>query len=202
MSIENEIIVLKYPEKLDALVNKKRGLPSNYIPSDLVNINVPMKIERPESRMLRKVASEALTELFNEAYSNGLKLYAASGYRSYITQVNLFKSYAEKHGEEAANRFSAKPGHSEHQTGLTMDVTSESVDFDLVEEFGETIEGKWLNENVHRFGFIIRYPKGTEKITGYIYEPWHLRYLGVDLATSVFESKLTYDEYWEKYNSI
>lgn len=199
MNIENEIIVIESPEKLEALVNKKRGLLSDYIPEDLVMIEVPMDIERPESRMLRSVASDALTELFKEAEKIGFKLYAASGYRSYITQVNLFKSYAEKHGEAEANRFSAKPGHSEHQTGLTMDVTIESVNFDLVEEFGETPEGKWLDENANKFGFIIRYPKGTEEITGYLYEPWHLRYLGIDLATKVYESNLTYDEYWEKY---
>lgn len=199
MNIENEIIVIENPDELDALVNKKRGLPSDYIPEDLVIIEVPMDIERLESRMLRKVASDALTELFKEAEKAGFKLYAASGYRSYITQVNLFKSYAEKHGEAEANRFSAKPGYSEHQTGLTMDVTSESVDFDLLEEFGETIEGKWLGENAHKFGFIIRYPKGTEVITGYLYEPWHLRYLGIELATKVYISMLTYDEYWEKY---
>lgn len=199
MNFKNEIIVIDNPEELSALVNKKRGLPSDYIPEDLVIVEVPMDIERLESRMLRKVASDALTELFKEAEMLGFKLYAASGYRSYITQVNLFKSYAEKHGEAEANRFSAKPGHSEHQTGLTMDVTSENVDFDLVEEFGETTEGKWLGENSHRFGFIIRYPKGTEEITGYLYEPWHLRFLGIELATNVYESDLTYDEYWEKY---
>lgn len=199
MDIENEVTVIENPEDFDALVNKKRGLPSDYIPEDLVMIDVPMDIERPESRMLRKVASDALTELFKEAEKIGFKLYATSGYRSYITQVNLFKSYAEKHGEAEANRFSAKPGHSEHQTGLTMDVTSENVDFDLVEEFGETLEGRWLGENSHKFGFVIRYPKGTEEITGYLYEPWHLRFLGIELSTKVYENNLTYDEYWKKY---
>src|SRR5699024_2575641 len=106
--------------------------------------------------------------------------------------------YAERNGIEAANRYSAKPGQSEHQTGLVMDITSESVNFDLSEDFGKTPEGEWVANNAHLFGFIIRYPEGKEDITGYIYEPWHLRYLSPDVATAVFESELTYEEFFAK----
>ena len=140
--------------------------------------------------------------MFDQAEQSGIYLHARSGYRSYQTQVQLFQSYADRNGEEAANRYSAKPGHSEHQTGLVMDVTSESVDYQLSESFGETEEGKWLKEHAHEFGFIIRYPEGAEDITGYIYEPWHIRYLGVDMATKVYESGLTYEEFLEEEGLI
>src|SRR5699024_10934617 len=109
----------------------------------------------------------------------------------------LFQSYVDKHGKEAANRYSAKPGQSEHQTGLVMDVTSKSVDYQLTEGFAETKEGKWLHGHAYEYGFIIRYPKDAEHITGYIYEPWHIRYLGVEMATDVFNSEVTYEEFLE-----
>lgn len=185
-----------------ALVNKEYSLGEDYAPEDLVTVDVPTILENPEVNQLRKVAADALKEMFDEAEESGIYLYARSGYRSYQTQVQLFQGYADQHGEEAANRYSAKPGHSEHQTGLVMDVTSESVNYQLTESFGETEEGKWLKEHAHEFGFIIRYPEGAEDITGYIYEPWHIRYLGVDMATKVYESGLTYEEYLEEEGLI
>lgn len=184
------------------LVNKEYGLTEDDVPPDLKTVEVPTVLENPEVKQLRKEAANALYDMFAEAKKDGIFLHARSGYRSYETQVHLFNSYAEKHGEEAANRYSAKPGHSEHQTGLVMDVTSESVQYQLVEEFGETEEGLWVKENAHHFGFIIRYPEGKEEITGYIYEPWHLRYLGIDLATAVYESGLTYEEYLDREGII
>lgn len=198
MSDKTKIIIIENPEAIDALVNKERSLPSDYIPNDLVDITVLHKTEKPESKMLRKEASAALSELFENGMKNNFKFIAVSGYRSHSRQVYLFNNYAKNHGEEEANRFSARPGQSEHQTGLTMDVSIESLNFKLVEELGETPEGKWLAENAHKYGFIIRYPKGREHITGYQYEPWHIRYLGKDLAAKVYESNLTYDEYYKK----
>ncbi len=195
-------IIIENPERIDALVNKKRSLPANYIPEDLVAVDVLHKVEKPESKMLRREASGALTELFAAAEISGFEFWAVSGYRSYDRQVYLFNNYAKAHGEEEANRFSARPGQSEHQTGLTMDVSIKSLNYDLVEELGETPEGKWLADNAHKYGFIIRYPKGTEHITGYQYEPWHIRYLGKELAAKVFESKFTYDEFYEKENAV
>lgn len=182
-------------KSITALVNKSYGLDETYIPDDLVTVNVPTVLENPEVRQLRQVAADALYEMFEEAEKSGIYLHARSGYRSYQTQVQLFNNYAEKHGEEAANRYSARPGHSEHQTGLVMDVTSEKVNFQLDEKFGDTKEGEWLRDNAHEFGFIIRYPKEQEHITGYIYEPWHIRYLGREVATAVYESGLTYEEF-------
>lgn len=187
---------------LAVLVNKERSLSENYKPEDLVPVEVPTVLENPEVNQLRKEAADALKNMFEHAAEEGIYLNARSGYRSYQTQVSLFDSYVSQHGEEAANLFSAKPGHSEHQTGLAMDVTSESVDYQLTEKFGETKEGKWLYDHAHQFGFIIRYPENMEHITGYTYEPWHLRYLGVDLATKVKESGLTYEEFLAKEGII
>ncbi|MEF2246174.1 M15 family metallopeptidase [Paenibacillus sp. IITD108] len=181
-----------------ALVNKQQSLDETYVPDDLVTVDVPTVLNNPEVNQLRREAAGALKEMFDKAADAGIKLYARSGYRSFQTQRQLFENYAAKHGEEAANRYSARAGQSEHQTGLVMDVTSESVNLQLEETFGETAEGEWLSEHAHEFGFIIRYPKGQEKITGYIYEPWHIRYLGTELAGKVYTSGLTYEEYLEK----
>ncbi|QJD83846.1 CapA family protein [Cohnella herbarum] len=180
---------------LQILVNKTHSLGKDEVPPDLVTVDVPTVLDNPEVNQMKEEAAQALKELFGEAEKSGMKLYARSGYRSYRTQVALFQGYMDKHGEEAANRFSAKAGQSEHQTGLVMDITSDSASLQLSEQFGETDEGRWVSENAHKHGFIIRYPKGKEAITGYIYEPWHLRYLGVDLATKVYESGLTFEEY-------
>lgn len=194
VSIDMEEDLLR-PDSVKALVNKQYALPEDYAPEDLVTVEVPTVLENPEIRQLREVASDALTDMFAAAEEEGIILHARSGYRSYQTQVQLFNSYVENHGEEAANRYSARPGESEHQTGLAMDVTSESANYQLSEAFGSTPEGIWVEENAHEFGFIIRYPEGTEDITGYQYEPWHLRYFGEELAADIYESGLTYEEY-------
>lgn len=180
---------------LSALANKSNFLSEDYVPEDLVPVEVPTVLESPEINQLRQDASSALTEMFNAAAEDNITLYARSGYRSYQTQTSLYNNYKDAHGEAEADRFSARPGASEHQTGLAMDVTSESVNLELSEAFGETDEGTWVRENAHRFGFIIRYPDGYEDITGYMYEPWHLRYLGEEVAPDVYESGLTYEEY-------
>lgn len=185
-------------DSITVLVNKQNSLSESYAPSDLVTVSVPTVLENPEVKQMRKVAADALKEMFDKAKESNIYLHARSGYRSYQTQVQLFNNYVSRHGEEAANRYSARPGQSEHQTGLVMDVTSKSVNFQLTEQFGETKEGIWLRDNAHKFGFIIRYPKDMEHITGYIYEPWHIRYLGVEVATKVYESGLTYEEFLVK----
>lgn len=179
-----------------ALVNRQHLLSEDYIPEDLVPVEVPVIFpDHPEINQLRSEASEALSQLFASAEEDGIILHARSGFRSYNTQEIQYGSFVESHGEEAASRFSAPPGASEHQTGLAMDVTSDSVGYELLESFGETAEGEWVRENAHEYGFIIRYPEGKEDITGYQYEPWHLRYAGVELATDIYDSGLTYEEY-------
>lgn len=185
----------------DMIVNKTRHLSGSYIPDDLVTLDdVPTSLQNPEVNQLRKVAYDALKELFAKAKEEkSFELYARSGYRSYNTQVSLYGAYVSSQGQEAADKFSAKPGQSEHQTGLAMDITCSAMNFQLDTSFGDTEEGKWVADNAYRFGFVIRYPKGKEDITGYQYEPWHLRYVGLSLAKEIHESQLTLEEYFEQY---
>lgn len=180
---------------IQAVVNKEYGLPEDYKPEDLVVPNVPFSFSGTlEKSYLRKEAAEALEKLFDLAKKEGIQLNAVSGFRSYDYQKNLYANNVKRKGQEHTDRFSAKPGHSEHQTGLTMDVSSKSANNELELTFANTKEGKWLKENAHRAGFIIRYPKSKESITGYAYEPWHIRYVG-DIAESIYKKKLTLEEY-------
>lgn len=170
-------------------------MPEDYKPEDLVVPNVPFSFSGTlEKSYLRKEAAEALERLFDLAKKEGIQLNAVSGFRSYDYQKNLYANNVKRKGQEHTDRFSAKPGHSEHQTGLTMDVSSKSANNELELTFANTKEGKWLEKNAHRAGFIIRYPKGKESITGYAYEPWHIRYVG-DIAESIYKKKLTLEEY-------
>jgi len=127
--------------------------------------------------------------LQNDAKKVGYTINLLSSYRSYEYQRNLYNNYVKLHGQAEADTFSARPGHSEHQTGLAFDVGK------IDNNYGNTSEGIWLAKNAHKYGFIIRYPKGKEKITGYMYEPWHIRYLGIDIATKVYNSGLCLEEY-------
>jgi len=179
-----------------ALINKDFPLAADYVPNDLVTPNVRFPFTEDLSRkQMRQVAAEALEKLFAAADKEGLELFALSGYRSFERQDQIFTANATIHGEKNANQFSAKAGESEHQSGLTMDVTSPAVHFRLVTEFGETKEGKWLAENAADFGYIIRFPKGKEHITQYQYEPWHLRFVGEKAAKEMTENNLTLEEY-------
>ena len=186
------------PYEILVLVNKKHMLPEDFVPEDLVVPDVPFPFtEDLPKKMMRKPAAAALEKLFAAAQKADLNLFAQSGYRSYERQKELYTAYVERDGEEAANKYSAQPGQSEHQTGLAMDVTSPDVNFLLNETFGETDEGKWIKEHCHEFGFIIRYPKGKESITEYQFEPWHLRYVGEKAAKEIMEKGITLEEYLE-----
>lgn len=187
---------IENPYDVLALVNKNYALPSDYTPEDLVvpNIRFPFDEDDPK-KQLRQVAATAMEELFAATDEAGLGLFAQSGYRSYDRQDVIFASNVEKHGETHANTFSARPGESEHQTGLVMDVTSQQVGFDLITDFGDTPEGLWIKDNAHKYGFIIRYEEGKEEITKYQYEPWHLRYVGEKAATDMYLDGITLEEY-------
>lgn len=184
-----DIVYVNNPDSLSVLVNKNYRLPNDYEPTDLVLLDVPLynSDSSNEANYLRQEAANALKDLFSEAKVAGYDLVARSGYRSYETQVMLYNNYVARDGMESADTYSARPGHSEHQTGLTIDITSSSVNHGLTESFGETEEGQWVAENAHRFGFIIRYPQERTLETGYQYEPWHLRYVGVDSATQIYQ---------------
>lgn len=192
------IAVVTNPDHVVVFVNKQRSLPDGYEPDHLVQPDVPFSFEgESEKKLMQEPAARALEQLFAQAEADGITLRAVSGYRSYATQKFLFNYYIETYGEEYAHRYSAFPGTSEHQTGLAMDVSSPSVNNQLTDEFGSTEEGKWLQENCANFGFIIRYPNGKEHITGYAYEPWHLRYVGEELAKLIMSSGSTLEEYFD-----
>ncbi|UOE94044.1 D-alanyl-D-alanine carboxypeptidase family protein [Alkalihalobacillus sp. LMS39] len=191
---------VKNPDDVLVLINKQYRLPRDYIPSNLVIPDIAFVYEdKAERNHLREEAAKALEQLFKDSYSNGIKLKALSGYRSFATQKHIFPNYVLREGFQWANQFSAFPGESEHQTGLAMDVTSESVGYQLTQDFGKTEEGKWVAENAHKYGFIIRYPEGLEDITGYTYEPWHLRFVGHKHAANIYELDITLEEYIEEY---
>lgn len=180
------------------LANKQRNLPPDYEPDDLVVPNVAFSFSGDSpKKQLRQEAAEALESLFAAAENANIDLKAVSGYRSYATQKSLFAYYASQHGEVEAARFSARPGQSEHQTGLSMDVSSASVGYGLEERFGETEEGRWLVAHAAEYGFIIRYPKGKEEVTGYTYEPWHIRYVGQDVAEQIMDKDVTLEEFFD-----
>lgn len=192
-----------YPDEVEnpydvlAVTNKEHALPEDYEPEDLVTPDIPFPFDEDlPKKQLRQAAADAIEELVEAGEEDGVHIFGQSGFRSYDRQVELFESYAEEHGEEEANTYSAKPGESEHQTGLVMDVTSEEVGFDLNTDFGETEEGKWLQDHAHEYGFIIRYPEGKEDITQYQFEPWHIRYVGKQAAETIYENQSTLEEYF------
>lgn len=185
------------PSSKTVLVNRVYLLPSNYVPANLVEPNVKFSFTySSDKRKLRKVAATALEELFAAGEKKGIVLYGVSGYRSYARQKQIYDKNIATRGQTATDAVSAKPGSSEHQTGLTIDVSAKSVNYRLDQSFGDTKEGKWLAKNAHLYGFIIRYPYGKTKITGYSYEPWHIRFVGKAVATYLYENELTLEEYY------
>mgnify|MGYP004510983841 FL=1 len=174
------------------LVNKYHKLKSDYVPDNLVTID--SKYGKP--LQLEKTVYEAYIEMFNAAKEEGMNLYIRSPYRSYTTQNGLYERYAAQDGYSKADTYSARPGYSEHQTGLAFDVTTPST---TLGAFETTKEFNWLKENAYQYGFILRYPKGKENITGYIYESWHYRYVGKEVAKQIHDDNLTFEEYYEYY---
>ncbi|PLS17065.1 peptidase M15 [Bacillus sp. M6-12] len=191
--------LIQNPDNIMALVNKEFTLPEGYIPEDLVRPSIPFSFDsqQEEKALMRKEAADALEELFLEAGQAGIEIFAVSGYRSYERQNSVFRAEIEKKGQEMAVEAVATPGQSEHQTGLAMDISSQSNKLQLTQEFEMTTEGKWLKENAHKYGFILRYPKGKESITGYKFEPWHFRYVGIESAGVIYERDLTLEEYFK-----
>jgi zinc D-Ala-D-Ala carboxypeptidase len=179
---------LTQASSLWAVVNKKQALnPLNYAPSDLVVPSIPLRsnITGDEKYVSNKMAP-ALQKMVSDAAGAGVHLNLQSGYRSYNFQTSLYNSYVKQQGQAAADRQSARAGHSEHQTGLAADLGGTSQPgCNVAQCFANTTEGQWLAANSYKYGFIIRYPSDKESITGYEYEPWHVRYVGVDLATEM-----------------
>lgn len=174
------------PASIWVIVNKLHPLqPKDYAPADLVFPGVPLRVPGNESMQVRQVTATALEKMFADAKRDGITLMLSSGYRSYTYQVNLYNGYVKSQGQATADTQSARPGYSEHQTGLAVDVEPASRKCELEQCFGDTPEGTWVADNAYKYGFLIRYTAGNEDITGYEPEPWHLRYIGIDLATEL-----------------
>lgn len=178
------------------LVNKQKPLQdAQYRPADLALATVPSRTDKSEEeRSVRQVIMPALEELFKDAAAAGHNLMIGSGFRSYNLQNMYYSNYVRSYGVAAADRFSAKPGQSEHQTGLVVDLAYQNRHCYLDNCFAATEAGQWLATNAHKYGFILRYPLGKEEITGYMYESWHFRFVGKDLAEALFQSDLTLEE--------
>lgn len=180
---------VKDPDSLYVVVNKYNYLDSSFVPKNLKplfnNSNATMVSE----------AADAYQKLVEAAKKDGITLVATTAYRSYGFQSTLYNNYKAKDGEAAADTYSARPGFSEHQTGLAADLN----DPNYSERRLSPSDYEWLKQNANKYGFIIRFPEGTDNITGYQEEDWHIRYLGVDVATKVKESGLTLDEYYDLY---
>jgi D-alanyl-D-alanine carboxypeptidase len=187
------------PTSIWVIVNKKHGLnPKTYIPADLVVPSVSLRVPGNSSMQVRKVTAADLEKLVRGAKNDGINLQLSSGYRSYSFQVSLYNSYVQSDGQAAADRASARPGYSEHQTGLAADLDDLNHQCHLEACFGDTPEGKWLAAHAYEYGFVIRYPKGKESITGYEYEPWHIRYLGIPAATEMHRTGIqTLEEFFD-----
>ncbi|UTG99713.1 D-alanyl-D-alanine carboxypeptidase family protein [Macrococcoides canis] len=161
------------------IVNKKIGLPADFNPGE------------------NRYARMKLNQMIKDAKNDKQSLVVRSGYRTYQMQDKLYKAY--KAQDANADTYSARPGHSEHQTGLAFDIGSVESARDFTISFGDTTEGEWLAQNAHTYGFIIRYPEGKTHITGYQYEPWHVRYVGTKIAQEIFNKKITLEEYLGLY---
>ncbi len=185
------------PSSLWVVVNKQFALADEqYRPSDLELVTtLPTRPEKTsDEQSLRQVALPALDQLVGAANAAGHNLLLGSGFRGYDLQAQYFNNYAAHAGEAAASQFSARPGQSEHQTGLAVDFGLVSGECYLETCFGDLPAGQWLAQHAHTYGFILRYPADKTEITGYQYEPWHFRYVGVSLATALYTSGLTLDQ--------
>jgi len=172
------------PTSLTLLVNKHYNLPEDFTPPDLVSIG---------KSMMRQDAADAMNVMISAASAEGLNLWVQSGFRSYDVQKSLYEQYTASDGADVADTYSARPGHSEHQTGLAADLNT------ITDAFGDTKEGQWVAENCWQYGFIVRYTAENTGLTLYKPEPWHVRYIGIDNSTSMHELGFSsYEEYWVK----
>ena len=176
------------------LVNKHYLLDKDYIPDDLVNVSQNYAWGEVGSQKVREVAYNAFLDMWNAANEEGYYLMINSSYRSYEDQEIVYNNYKNSSGERFADSIAARPGSSEHQTGLALDIFSKTNT--NKNTFSQTDEAKWLKENAHNFGFILRYPEDKVDITGYSFESWHYRYVGKDIATYIYENDITYEEYY------
>lgn len=184
--------------KYDILVNRTHLQNKQDKPADLVLCRIPFAPETEDfKRYMRKEAAESVQKLFKRAHQEGVDLCGVSAYRSFERQEEIYNNSLKNKGISHTQQYIAQPGASEHQTGLALDVSGAFMNYELEPEFGESEEGKWLHVHGPLYGFILRYPKDKEKITGYAYEPWHIRYVTKPLAFYLTKSEKTLEEYYE-----
>lgn len=190
----NKNYIIQNPDDLLSLVKPGFNMSSSYEPKDLITPQMPIAPDCNNPK-LRKEAADALIAMYNDAKKEGYSLVVNSAYRSYKSQKIIYDDYFKKYDEITASSLVAKPGSSEHQTGLGVDLTSESVIKGEKLVFGDTPEYQWVLKNAHKYGFILRYPQGRSDITGIKHEPWHFRYVGKNAAKKVYENNWTLEEY-------
>lgn len=184
------ITEVKDPNDTLVLVNKFYKLPNNFEATDLELVDS----KYGKNQVLKKITAKKVIEMIEAAKKDNINLTIVSSYRSESKQQNLFNTTKKKYGQTYALNYQAKPGHSEHQTGYAVDLNTTNSNFSKTKEY------EWLKNNAHIYGFIERYPKGKTKITGYGYEPWHYRYVGIDVSTKIHENNITLEEYLIKYS--
>ena len=180
------------PDDITVLVNKQYAIPEDYVPDDLVTVV-------DSSQQLRKEAAEAYEAFYNAAVAKGISIYSISGYRTNETQTLYWNNQVKVRGEEYASQYSAYPLRSEHQLGLAIDISYMTESDRLSESVADSEIGQFIVSDAYKYGFILRYPEDKTNITNYGYEPWHIRYVGVELATKLYEEDLTLEEYYEVY---
>lgn len=187
-------LVNKYKDGITKLVNKENALSSNYEPNDLVKVNVE---STKDNIYMSEIAAKNLENMFKAAKEEGINLYIVSGYRSSSYQNNLYYRSLKRRGREYTEKYVAQASHSEHQTGLAADISSESIGYKLISAFEHTEEGRWLDKNAYKYGFILRYKKDRVEDTGYGFEPWHFRYVGKDIAKYIYENNLILEDLYK-----
>lgn len=182
------------------LVNKdpENHLDPSYVPEDLEPIRYFAEDRNKYTRFMRAEAADAFHRLVEAAAEDGIDIVMTTAYRSYDFQQILWDNYVAQKGEEEANKTSARPGESEHQTGLAVDLSTSEIDYRNSSDFADTKAGHWVAEHAHEYGFILRYPEDKTDITGYSYEPWHIRYVGLTAAADIYENGLTLEEYLDQ----
>ena len=181
------------------IVNRFYKLESAAKPNDLKNVSVQYAYD---GHMLKEEANAAYVKMAKAAKNNGITLIANVSYRSYEDQENTYNNFRARYGQSKADELAARAGHSEHQTGLALNITTRLKEGET--GFEDTEAYTWLLNNANKYGFILRYPEGKEDITGFTFEPGHFRYVGIDIATQIYNENITFDEYYAYYleNSI
>ena len=212
-SIKNHHILKRNTNDFKHICNFKEELKyrySNYYKTNknlslediVTRVNIPNNLEKTNSdyskkgMMLVKEAKDMFEKMYYDAKKEGYNIRIMSSYRSYNYQEKLYNNYKNKEGKEEADKYSARPGFSEHQTGLCVDIDDKNLNY---EDFYKSSSYEWMINNSYKYGFILRYPKDKENITGYIYESWHYRYVGIDIAKYIHDNNITFDEYYSKY---